>query len=322
MKKHPLEKLSERYLSEKKAAPATKRSYHFAYKHFINYLKQNNIVYAKTSDVINYREERKNLGDSSYWIHIQISALKGLYRYLRMNQALFNLPEFYSYDIMTAIKSERIKPRIKKPVLSLEQARQLILETKKIRKYLWHYRDHAIVCLMLLSGLKPYEIVRAKKEDLRVKDGNLELFIKNEENPSFSGYIKLSKAGIEALEDYLNMRKDDNPYLFVTNKNPSPDMHLSRTFYGDMFKRVLIDAGLDGLGITPNCLRHTAAIINLLRGDSIESTRRFMRHVSIDSTLVYQDYLERLKDDSEEKINAFILKEVPNDLYNFFLDLM
>jgi integrase/recombinase XerD len=76
-----------------------------------------------------------------------------------------------------------------------------------------------------------------------------------------------------------------------------------------MFRRVLKDCGLENSGITPHCLRHTAATMNLLRGGSLEQTRQLMRHANIESTLVYRDHIERMKDDSENQIEKFILKE-------------
>lgn len=77
----------------------------------------------------------------------------------------------------------------------------------------------------------------------------------------------------------------------------------------DMFPRVLKACGLEDSGITPHCLRHTAATMNLLRGGSLEQTRQLLRHVDIQSTQVYVRYIERMKDDSEHQIESFILKE-------------
>lgn len=307
-------------MSEKNLAPATIKSYGFAYKHYLNYLKENNIEYARTKDVINYREERRGLGDSQAWIYIQICALKGLYSYLRLNQKRLNLPLEYSYDIMTQIKNESIKPRLKKTVLTVQQAKHLLLHLKDTRIYLWHYRDYAIIYLMLVSGLRAFEIINAKREDLKTVDGRLLLFIR-ESNVQVSEFVKIAKGAEEALNDYLKLRFDDNPYLFITNKNPSPKLHLSRTFFMEMFKRILKSTGMDDLGLTPHSLRHTAAVVNLLRGGSVEATRQLMRHAYIKSTLVYQDHLDHLSDDSEHQIEAFIFREAPLSFYDYYIGL-
>lgn len=248
------------------------------------------------------------LGRSTYSVHVQISALKGFYRYLRLNQKRLNLPEVYKHDIMAPVKNERIKPTIKKPVLTLKQAKQLILHTKTNRTYLWHYRDHAIMYVMITSGLRACEITHAKREDLSISEGKRLLYIRGKTGPT-GAYVKLSQGAASAVDDYLEKRDDDNPYLFIAHRHTSVHKHLSRTFFKDMFARVLKDCGLNGLNITPHCLRHTAAMLNLLRGASLESTQALMRHVKIQSTLVYQAHIDKLRDDSAGQLETFILKE-------------
>ncbi len=311
METHPLEALSQRFLSDNSFSSSTLKSYGIVYKKFIQYLKENEIEFAKTSDVIRYREYRRTLGDSTYYVYIHICALKGLYSYLRMNQKRLNLPTLYAYDIMLPIKNENIKPRITKPILSIEQARHMILRTKEIRKSFWHYRNHAIVYLMLTSGLRSIEILRAKREDYKLVLGQWLLYFAPHKNNSNVEYVKVSKGASEALNDYLNLRHDDNPYLFITHKHGITKNPLSRMFFQDMFRSVLKSCGYENSGITPHCLRHTAATINLQRGGSVSQTKQFLRHANIESTLVYVRHIERLKDDSERQIEQYIFKEEP-----------
>ncbi len=316
MKVHELESLSEMYLAQKNIAPSTKRSYRNVYRQFIKYLKDCDISYAKTSDVIKYREHKRMFGHSAHYIYIQISALKGLYRYLKNNQKQLNISEVYLYDVLKPIRNERIKHHIKKPVLNLKQAKHLIMNTKKTRIYIWHYRDHAIIYLMLTAGLRAFEIIHAKKDDYQVVAGKRILYLGENEKETFANYVNIPPGVEEAIDDYLNKRKDHNPHLFTTTKNISPRGYLSQNFFKEMLKRVLKSCGLDGLGITPHCLRHTAGIMNLLRGGTLVSTQSLLRHKGIQSTLVYKDYLDRLNNDSEFQIEKYILKENPNDLYH------
>ncbi len=309
MEKHPLEDLSEQYLLRKELAPVTLKTYRIVYKHFTNYLKEREIHYARTSDVIAYKEHKRSLGYSSHWLYVQVSALKGLYHYLKKHQKDLGLPSVYSYDIMEPVKNEQIKVRIKKPVLTIEQARTMILQTQKMRKYAWHYRDHAIIYLMLTSGLSRHDIVHVKRRDYRMYAGEAVLFLGSEGEVIEENFVKLASGAKRALEDYLSRRDDENPYLFISHKKVSPKGHLSRTFFRYMFRQVLKDTGLEGSGITPHCLRHTAATFNLLRGGTLAQTKSFMRHSDIKSTMVYQDYVERMQDQTEYELEAFLLKE-------------
>ncbi len=313
MEKHPLEDLSEIYLSEQAWTPRTMKTYRLAFQVFIRHLKEHDILYPKTSDVIFYREMKRRQGHSSYSIYIQMTALRGFYRYLRMNHVRLNLPQNYSHDIMMPIKNEKITPALHKQVLTPKEAKILILETKNKRKYLWHYRDHAMIYLMLTSALRPCEIVEARKEDYQYKGDQRVLYIRRDGKKDENHYVHLAKGAIVALDDYLSLRHDDHTYLFISHKQVAKDGKLSRMFFRDMFLPLRKISGLEDTALTPHRLRHTAAIINLSRGASLEETKAFMRHASISSTKIYQDYLLRMEDDAEEMVDAFILKEEPND---------
>lgn len=304
---HPLEALSEAYIQSKDFSSSTVNSYRIVYQKYIHFLKESEILYAKTSDVIRFREHQRDLGMSSFYIHIQISALKGLYHYLKVNQIKLSLPEVYAYDIMVAVKSEKIQPKIRKPVLTLEEAKQLIMRTKSMRKTIHQYRNHAIISLMLTSGLSVHDIVHARLSDYQLEEGTPVIYL-NRRNREDKDRVKVSKGTAIALDDYLKRRKDSNPYLFHGHK-ADRNQCLNRMFFYTMFKALLKDTGLAYTGITAHSLRHTAALFNLERGASIEETKAFLRHSSIFSTLVYQAYLARMKDDSEYQIDAMILKE-------------
>lgn len=312
---HPLGKLSQNYLIQKDVSQATKKTYGIAFKHFINYLKENDIEYALTRDIIHYKNFRRGLGDSNTWIYIQVSALKGLYAYLSNHQNRLNLDKAYAYNITLSIQNKKDKYQIKKHILSPAQAKMLILESKK-RTTIWDYRDHAIIVLMLTSGGRRFEIRKAKRRDYRVIDGLPLIYIGDAKNHKDRPFIKLSRGTMRALNDYLVLRDDDLPYLFISHKHRAKKGNLSVSFFDHMFKRVLKRTGLDHELITPNCLRQTAGIINLLRGASLSQTYVLLRHENISSTLVYQTHLDRINDDSEAELESFILNEDALILYH------
>jgi site-specific recombinase XerD len=311
METHPLERLSEQFINDHTFSKNTEKAYRFAFQFYIEYLKEHNIIYAHTSDVIAYREHRRSLGYSSHYIYVHISALKGLYRYLRMNQKPLNLPIEYAHDIMVPIKNEKIKQRIKKPILTIEQAKQLIIRSQENRTYLWHYRDHAMIYLMITTGLRSIEMVHLKKEDYQLLSGQHILYVQRAGGNVKREYVKLSSGAQKALQEYLTMRQDDNPYLFISHKKVSPKLHLSPTFFTYWFRTLLKKCGLEEYGFTPHCLRHTAAYMNLLRGGTLEQTRQLLRHVNLQSTKLYQDYINRLNDDTEFQLEQYILGEQP-----------
>lgn len=309
MKNHPLEAIISLYLSEKDITRGTMELYSTILKQYSIYLSDNQILYAKTSDVLRYIEWKRSQGYSTSWIFNQIAAIKGLYRYLSQNQKRLGLPVEYSKDITEPIRNFQVKNRQLKSYLSIEQAKQLIETTKTNRRYIWQYRDYALIYLMLTTGLRSIEIRRARKKDLRMIGQQCILDVQGKGRQSADEYVKITKGVEAAIRDYLNKRQDNNPYLFISHRKKGKSPYLSRTFFIRMFDRVLKECKLEDTHITAHSLRHSAATFNMQRGASLESTRLFMRHRELSTTIVYTHDINRLKDDSENLIEDYILGE-------------
>ena len=194
MKSHPLESLIENYLAQKDITKGTFELYHTILKQYVSYLKNHQILYAKTIDAINYLDWKRSQGYSSRWIYHQITALKGLYRYLSDNQRRLGLSVEYADNITETIKNERIHNNLSKPVLTTEQAKQLILCLKNSRKYIWHYRDYALIYLMITTGMRSVETRRAKRKDLSVLNTQPILYIQGKGSQSTDAFVKYLRA--------------------------------------------------------------------------------------------------------------------------------
>jgi len=69
MNNHPLENLIEHYLFEKDITIGTREVYQTILKQYLNYLKENKILYAKTNDVMNFLDGSRNKGCSLRWTY-------------------------------------------------------------------------------------------------------------------------------------------------------------------------------------------------------------------------------------------------------------
>lgn len=309
MHEHPLTELIDLYLSEKDITKESYDLFHIILNQYVDYLKERNIIYAKTIDINNYRIFKKSQGYSNHWIYDQINAIKGFYAFLSYHQARLGLPLDYAQNIAEAVKNEPLERNVSQKVLSVDQAKHLILHTKENRKYIWHYRDHAMLFLMLTTGMRSIEIRRAKIKDIKKINDETILYVHGKGRSSKDAFVKISSGVSLAIEDYLKKRKDKNPYLFISHSKRYETPYLSRTFFLRMFRRVLKEVGLDHLKVTPHSLRHTAATFNLLRGGTLEETRRLMRHKDLSTTLIYAHHIERMKADLENEIEDYILNE-------------
>jgi len=320
MKNHPLYELSEIFLKRKNYKSVTIKTYRYVYKYYIKYLMDKDVIYAKTSDMMGYRKRLIEQGYSSYKIYIDMCALKSLYKFLSINYKTLNIDKHYAYNIAKPIQNKTIKPHLKKVILTPIEAKHLITKTKENRKYIWDYRDHAIIYLMLTSGLRIFELTYLKRSDYDMKKSTLHIY---NQNTLQTSTIHLADGAKDALDAYLDLRKDNNPYLLISHKKVSPKLHLSRMFFIDMFKRMLKTCNLEDKHITPHSLRHTAAVIHLLQKGSIMDTKNLMRHTNIKETYVYVNHLKRIDNDSEQLLDQFILKEANILLdYQKYLDEM
>lgn len=304
---HQLFQLVEDYLTDKDMTKESFDLYQTILKQYTNYLENNQIEFAKTSDVTKYIKSIKDKGYSVSWINLQLTAIKGLYRYLSDNQRRYDLPLEYAFDITLSIKNEQSSRENNRPLLTIEQAKQLIIKTKENRRYIWHYRDHAMIYLMLTTGIRGVEVRRLKKKDFSVLNEQLILYVQGKGRDNADEYVKIPSGVEEAINDYLSKREDKIPYIFVSHRKHTDKYMLSRTFFDSMFKRVLRDSGLSDLNLTPHALRHTAATANLLRGESLEQTRQFMRHSQVTSTMIYAHHLKEKNLDSQNELESFIL---------------
>lgn len=318
MNKHPLSEIVSIYLKTLNLSASTLKVYKITFKHYINYLTTSDILHARTSDIVNFKHYRKHLGDSSQYLNIQLSALKGFYHYLSNHYEPFNLPKSYAYNIMLNIKKERNTYHIKRNILTPKEAKVLLISTKNKRRHIWDYRNHAIIYVMLTAALRPSEVIRLKISDLNLEDDQTTLNVEHAYTKEVHK-IHLSKGTSEAITEYLILREDNNPYLFISHKLKSPNLRLSDDFFRYSFQNILEVAGLENRGITPHDLRHTAGNFKLMSGSTTLKTKHFMRHVDLKSTLNYELRLKRLEDNTEERLEDYILRETPCISYLDFI---
>ena len=71
-------------------------------------------------------------------------------------------------------------------------------------------------------------------------------------------------------------------------------------------KEHMVECGIDDERHTAHSLRHTAATLNLLNGGSLEETKQLLNHKNVTTTMIYVQELERMKNQSENRIAAAV----------------
>ena len=165
-------------------------------------------------------------------------------------------------------------------------------------------RDRALMALMVYAGLAEIELVRADVEDLeQTLLGHL-LRVQGKGHTEKDQQVALDPPAADALERYLDARAGRRPAdpLFVSHGRRSDGERLNTRSVRSRVNLHLKAAGLKRPGITPHSLTHTAPLIWLRDGMSLDEVRRRMRHGTLDTTMIYfkkQGLLQQNLDDRE-----------------------
>ena len=172
---------------------------------------------------------------------------------------------------VTAIKYEE-KPREALTQVELEYLR-MACET---------VRERAIIEFLYSTGARVSELAVMKKGDINWYEKSVHLFGKGRKHR-----ISFLNAKAEvALAKYLESRKDDSEFLFVSIKKPY--RNLSKDGIEKIVRNIARRAsGNIGKHITPHVLRHTTATTALQSGLPIADISKLLGHESIDTTMIY-----------------------------------
>ena len=161
---------------------------------------------------------------------------------------------------------------------------------------------------MLTTGLRTIEIERANVEDLRNVGDFTALYVQGKGHLERTDYVKVPAPVEEAIREYLSFRGkvNDTEPLFASVSNHNDNGRMTTRSISRIAKENMIDAGFNSSKLTAHSLRHTAAILNLLNGGSLEETQTLLRHSSPTTTSIYTHRIERLNNNSEERIASAI----------------
>ncbi|GIV60657.1 site-specific integrase [Rhodocaloribacter litoris] len=166
-------------------------------------------------------------------------------------------------------------------------------------------RDRAIIYMMLFAGLSEIEIVRADVQDLEQTLLGWFLRVQGKGHTIKDQQVPIDPPVMDAIRLYLDARgriRPEDP-LFVSHGRRSEGQRLNTRSVRSRINGYLKTAGVKRRGVTPHSLTHTAALIWLNDGMSLEEVRRRMRHGTLETTMIYfkkQGLLTRDPDELRE----------------------
>jgi len=247
------------------------------------------------ADIKAYKEHLLSSGMSSLTVSSYLNSVRRFYEWAE-GQRLYP-------NIGRGIRSPKRKQQFKKRPLLPDQATLLLTHLQQKSR-----RDFAIVNLLLRTGLRTIELIRADVGDITYRNGKRVLLVQGKGRDEKDGLVVLTDKAYQPIEDYLTTRgqKKAGDPLFTSDSNNSSGERLTTRTISYTVKEGLKIIGIDNRDITAHSLRHATAT-NILRvGGSIADAQAVLRHSSPATTQIYLSTIleeQRLSNPPEELID-------------------
>lgn len=243
------------------------------------------------------RAYKNYLGDTRGLSEVSVSTyLTGLRRFCQYLVDIGRLTENPAKEV----KGNRRPSSHSREVLTEQEIEELfdsVDDSTRIGK-----RDVGIMYLMLYAGLSGIEIVRADVEDLEQTLMGWYLRVQGKGHTVKDEQVPVDTQVMEKIRIYLDARgryKPSDP-LFISHGHRSKGSRLNTRSVRSRINKHLKEAGLKRPGVSPHSLTHTAALIWLNNGMSVEEVKERMRHGTLETTMIYYKRQGLLKRDPEE----------------------
>lgn len=287
----------ESFILAQDVKESSKNLYKRTLKQYINWVSKKGYALSEIArhHILEYKTELFDNGMSSLSVSSYITSVRRFYEWCEANKIYPNVAK--------GIKSPKRKQQFKKQPLQPLQASELLESLSNTNK-----RDYAIINLLLRTGLRTIEAVRANIEDISFMGSQRVLFVHGKGRDEKDNFVILTDKAYGPIEEYLKERgkaKASEP-LFTSSSNNNKGNRLTTRTISAIAKEGLKSIGLDNRSFTAHSLRHTTAINILRAGGTLEQAQFTLRHSNPATTQIYTSTLNeerRLKSSGEALID-------------------
>ena len=293
-----IEELVDSFIASQDVKESSKLLYRRTLKQYFNWVDKKSYLLSEIArpQLLEYKEELLNSNMSSLTVGSYITSVRRFYEWTEANK-------FYP-NVAKGIKTPKRKQQFKKQPLLPAQATALLsyYQDKALR-------DYAIVNLLLRTGLRTIEIIRANVEDITFKGSQRVLLVHGKGRDEKDNFVLLTDKTYQPIAEYLATRGKVNSSepLFTSTSNNSKGERLSTRSISYIAKEGLKAIGLDERAFTAHSLRHTTAVNILRGGGSLEQAQMTLRHSNPATTQIYTATLNeerRLQNSGEALIDS------------------
>lgn len=276
-------------------------TYRTALRQLQSYFVAQGVSNPKRQDLECWRDKLVAENKSPATIQLYLTSTKIFFRWLAQENLYPNIADHLKARV-------KVNREHKKDALSSAQAGSLLQSVKG--DSLKAKRDRAIIALMATTGLRCIEVNRADCGDIISQFGKTYLLVQGKGHSQKDARVLLPAQVHNLIATYLQARGSVNssqPLFASTKRNKGG--RLTTFTISKIVKAQMRACGLDSPRLTAHSLRHTAATIMLLAGEALPKVQQVLRHVNINTTMIYNNALERLKNQAEQKAADAIFNE-------------
>lgn len=289
-----IQDLEDGFIAAQDVRQSSKDTYQKALKVFTAWLSREGIQNPSKENILSYKTFLQVQGLSPFTISGYMVVVRKFFEFLESMIGYQN--------VARGIKGAMRPKGFRKDPLTVEQIRDLLgnIDVSTLQGK----RDYALLNLMVRTGLRTVEIIRADVGDIGQQSGEAVLWIHGKGRDSKDEFVLLIQATLKPLYEYLQLRgrANNNDPLFVSMSDRNRNQRLTTRTIRRIVKERLRGVHLDSDRISAHSLRHTFATLALISGAQLLQVREAMRHNSIETTMIYAHSLDRVSNGAERYV--------------------
>lgn len=280
----------------------SKNTYSRSLHQFIHYIDLNDSSSINTCSISNYIKHLQNNNLSDFTISNYITILKKFFSWCCSE----NICEDFSKNINFKTKITGFR----KKALKISDISNLLDSIK--RDSIADYRNYALINLMVRTGLRVVEISRANHSDIKPGYDSKLLYIHGKGRSGKDEFVILTPDCYAPLNDFFE--KISNEGFCINENTPIFPSFARKNYFEKMstrsisriIKNAFNNIGLNTKEYSAHSLRHTAVTFCLLGGGSVQEAQILARHCNINTTMIYAQNINRIKDAPEKYIDNLL----------------
>lgn len=291
----------ELFLDSLDLKTTSKMTYMRALRPFVAWIREMDVQHRPTrEDILHYKQHLESLRLSALTISSYIVVVRRYFEWLESKQ--------WYPNIARSVKGLKRSKGFRKDPLTIQQVISLLenfsIDTPEQK------RNFAIINLLIRTGLRTIEIIRADIGDIRQESGESVLWIQGKGRDVKDEFVVLTDDAKYPIDEYLltrpaKHRRDDDP-LFASVSDRNPGSRLTTRTISRIVKECLIKNKIISNRITAHSLRHTAITLALQGGATIQEAQALGRHANVNTTMIYAHNLNRLANAPEKRIDSLL----------------